>query len=35
MMAGFGGVITRLTDTQANYIHVPQDGPFKSESYKY
>jgi len=35
MVAGFGGVITKLTDTQANYIKVPQSGPFKPESYKY
>jgi adenosylhomocysteinase len=35
MVAGFGGVITKLTDIQANYIKVPQSGPFKPESYKY
>jgi adenosylhomocysteinase len=35
MVAGFGGVITRLTEEQANYIHVAVDGPFKSETYKY
>ena len=35
MVEGFGGVITRLTDEQAEYIHVPADGPFKSDNYKY
>ena len=35
MVAGFGGVITKLTDKQANYINTPKNGPFKSESYKY
>ncbi|NVK10375.1 MAG: adenosylhomocysteinase [Gammaproteobacteria bacterium] len=35
MVKGFGGVITRLTDTQADYIGVPVEGPFKPESYKY
>jgi adenosylhomocysteinase len=35
MVAGFGGVITRLTDTQAKYIGVSVEGPFKPEHYKY
>ena len=35
MDSGFGGVITRLTKVQADYIHVDVAGPFKSESYKY
>ena len=35
MVAGFGGVMTKLTTIQADYINVPFDGPFKSESYKY
>lgn len=35
MVEGFGGVITQLTPEQAQYIHVPVQGPFKSESYKY
>ncbi|MDO6749229.1 adenosylhomocysteinase, partial [Gilvimarinus sp. 1_MG-2023] len=35
MVEGFGGVITRLTDTQASYINVKADGPYKPESYKY
>ncbi|MFT6791359.1 MAG: adenosylhomocysteinase [Cellvibrionaceae bacterium] len=35
MVKGFGGVITRLTTTQAGYIKVPVEGPFKPESYKY
>lgn len=35
MVRGFGGVITKLTQTQAAYIHVPLNGPFKDDSYKY
>lgn len=35
MVAGFGGVVTRLTDSQASYINVSVDGPFKTEDYKY
>lgn len=35
MVAGFGGVITKLTDEQANYINVSNQGPFKPENYKY
>ncbi len=35
MVKGFGGVITRMTQTQADYIHVNIDGPYKPESYKY
>ncbi len=35
MVEGFGGVITQLTDEQADYIHVPVAGPFKSDDYKY
>ncbi|MBT8449794.1 MAG: adenosylhomocysteinase [Gammaproteobacteria bacterium] len=35
MVAGFGGVITKLTSKQADYINVPVDGPFKVDSYKY
>ncbi|MCW8091703.1 adenosylhomocysteinase [Alteromonas ponticola] len=35
MVEGFGGVITELTDQQANYIHVEKCGPFKSEHYRY
>jgi adenosylhomocysteinase len=35
MVGGFGGVLTTLTDVQANYINVRKEGPFKSESYKY
>jgi len=32
IVAGFGGVMTKLTTTQAGYISVPFDGPFKPES---
>ena len=35
MVGGFGGVLTRLTREQAEYIHVSEDGPFKPDSYKY
>ena len=35
MVAGFGGVITKLSKTQADYIGVSVEGPFKPESYKY
>ena len=35
MVQGFGGTITKLTQEQADYIHVPVDGPFKEEEYKY
>ncbi|PZD72962.1 Adenosylhomocysteinase [Acaryochloris thomasi RCC1774] len=35
MVEGFGGVITKLTPDQAQYINVPAAGPFKPDSYKY
>lgn len=35
MVEGFGGVITKLTKEQADYINVNAEGPFKPESYKY
>ena len=35
MVRGFDGVITKLTQTQAEYINVPVNGPFKPDSYKY
>src|SRR5690606_39240988 len=35
MVRGFGGVITRLTEEQAKYIHTTVSGPFKPDSYKY
>ncbi|PCJ50986.1 MAG: adenosylhomocysteinase [Gammaproteobacteria bacterium] len=35
MVKGFGGVLTRLTQTQADYINVSVDGPYKVDSYKY
>lgn len=35
MVAGFGGVVTRLTKTQADYIGVATEGPFKADAYKY
>tara|TARA_B100000530_G_scaffold296067_1_gene214678 strand:+ start:382 stop:1785 length:1404 start_codon:yes stop_codon:yes gene_type:complete len=35
MVEGFGGVMTKLTPTQAAYINVTVEGPFKSDTYKY
>ncbi|TVP91788.1 MAG: adenosylhomocysteinase [Pseudomonadaceae bacterium] len=35
MVKGFGGVITQLTQAQADYIGVPVEGPFKSDDYRY
>ncbi|MFO7705240.1 MAG: adenosylhomocysteinase [Halopseudomonas sp.] len=35
MVKGFGGVITKLTSKQADYIGVSVDGPFKPEDYRY
>ena len=35
MVKGFGGVITRLTDVQADYIGVAVDGPYKPDAYRY
>ena len=35
MVEGFGGVITKLTEDQAQYIGVSVEGPFKPEAYKY
>ena len=35
MVKGFGGVITRLTDAQADYIGVAVEGPYKPDAYRY
>lgn len=35
MVRGFGGTLTRLTQQQADYIGVSQEGPYKPEDYKY
>ena len=35
MVEGFGGVLTRLTPDQADYINVTIEGPYKPDSYKY
>ena len=35
MVRGFGGVVTKLTPIQADYINVSVNGPFKGDSYKY
>ena len=35
IVAGFDRVMIKLTTTQADYLSVPFEGPFKPESYKY
>ncbi|GAB7530912.1 adenosylhomocysteinase [Pseudomonas sp. 3A(2025)] len=35
MVRGFGGVVTKLTKTQADYIGVTVEGPFKPDTYRY
>ncbi|MGB2427780.1 MAG: adenosylhomocysteinase [Alteromonas sp.] len=35
MVEGFGGVITTLTQQQADYIQVAVAGPFKNDEYRY
>ena len=35
MVQGFGGVITRMTEQQSEYIKVAIDGPYKNDAYKY
>ena len=35
MVEGFGGMLTKLTPAQADYINVGTAGPFKPEGYKY
>ena len=35
MVQGFGGVVTMLTEQQAKYIDVAQEGPFKPDYYRY
>jgi len=35
MVGGFGGVITKMTKEQADYINTPVEGPYKPEQYKY
>ena len=35
MVEGFGGVVTKLTPAQADYINVDTQGPFKPDGYKY
>ncbi|WP_197567359.1 adenosylhomocysteinase [Billgrantia diversa] len=35
MVEGFGGVLTRMTDTQAEYTGVPVEGPYKPDAYRY
>ena len=35
MVRGFGGVLTTMTDEQADYIGVSKVGPYKPEVYRY
>jgi len=35
MVKGFGGVITKLSNEQANYLGVAIDGPYKPDNYRY
>ncbi|WP_431024612.1 adenosylhomocysteinase [Halomonas sp. H5] len=35
MVEGFGGVVTRLTEAQGDYLGVPVSGPFKPDTYRY
>ncbi|MCF7982075.1 MAG: adenosylhomocysteinase [Pseudomonadales bacterium] len=35
MVAGFDGVITKMTQKQSDYINVPIEGPYKTDSYRY
>jgi adenosylhomocysteinase len=35
MVKGFSGVLTQLTQTQADYINVEVDGPYKADTYRY
>ena len=35
MVEGFGGTITKLTESQENYIKVNKEGPFKGKNYTY
>ena len=35
MVQGFGGVITKMTQQQADYIGMSVEGPFKSDDYRY
>ena len=35
MVSGFNGVLTKMTQEQADYIKTPIEGPYKPDSYKY
>jgi adenosylhomocysteinase len=35
MVAGFGGVITQLSQEQSDYLKLPQEGPYKPKDYRY
>jgi len=34
-LSRIGASLTRLSDTQADYLGVPKDGPFKADAYRY
>ena len=35
MVKGFGGTLTKLTEEQEKYLSLDNDGPYKTDSYKY
>ncbi|RTQ98198.1 adenosylhomocysteinase [Halomonas nitroreducens] len=35
MVEGFGGVVTRMSEAQAEYTGVPVEGPYKPDAYRY
>ena len=35
MVKGFGGVLTKLTKEQSEYINIGIKGPFKNQNYNY
>ena len=35
MVQGFGGVLTKLTREQQEYISINEGGPFKNDEYNY
>ena len=35
MVEGFGGIITKLTKQQEEYISTSKEGPFKGDTYNY
>ena len=35
MVGGFGGVLTRMTEQQSDYVNIPAEGPYKPDTYRY